>query len=384
MSIDRLKKQAKNAQKLLEDFLAAHTPPFKLSDCQDLVARLNGYPDWFAAESNPRLKTSEQNAGATHSDNNGASRDAWMLEYQEYEAAADTLITSEIRLLDGPSDALAMFWHSFSGFEDRQPFPGMPEDFHLSLESCDRPSAVSATCLALHYKTVRRRLLMRLYPLDQAVALFDKKLVEATPEIATLLRKRQHRDDMQPVLDAANVLYNEFKQSLHRYHEEHPSKGLFISIEQQLHEHMEKLKKDQGPRDGIWTCNTWRLDNWRIQLLFLPATDTFHIDFFDEGRKQDSFTWPADDTVVRQTGPTGFTVSDTARTEKLRLKKVTNAMAIELRKVLVACGVAITTDDAGKINSNPEAPERIRFIEWARKEKPEILRRGQYEQGDMG
>jgi len=50
MSIDSLRKQAKNLKRLLPEFLAQHGgAPLSLAACQELVARLHGYPHWHAA-----------------------------------------------------------------------------------------------------------------------------------------------------------------------------------------------------------------------------------------------------------------------------------------------------------------------------------------------
>lgn len=49
MSLDHLKKQAKNLKKVLPEFIREHPTGGALSDCQELVARVNGYPSWHAA-----------------------------------------------------------------------------------------------------------------------------------------------------------------------------------------------------------------------------------------------------------------------------------------------------------------------------------------------
>ena len=50
MSIDHLKKQAKNLHKLLPEFVQKHgLGTLKLSDCQELIAQINGYGSWHSA-----------------------------------------------------------------------------------------------------------------------------------------------------------------------------------------------------------------------------------------------------------------------------------------------------------------------------------------------
>lgn len=52
MSIERLKKQAKLAQRVLPEFVAEHGTDLSLAKCQELVARLHGFPNWHAAQVN--------------------------------------------------------------------------------------------------------------------------------------------------------------------------------------------------------------------------------------------------------------------------------------------------------------------------------------------
>lgn len=49
MSLDHLKKQAKNLRKLLPEFIAQHTATPSLAACQELIAKSSGYPSWHAA-----------------------------------------------------------------------------------------------------------------------------------------------------------------------------------------------------------------------------------------------------------------------------------------------------------------------------------------------
>lgn len=49
MSVEHLKKQAKNTQRLLEAFTGAPQGSVKLSAAQEFVAQSHGYPDWHSA-----------------------------------------------------------------------------------------------------------------------------------------------------------------------------------------------------------------------------------------------------------------------------------------------------------------------------------------------
>lgn len=49
MSIDHLKKRAKNLSRLLPDHLKTHEKPEALAACQELAACVDGYPSWHAA-----------------------------------------------------------------------------------------------------------------------------------------------------------------------------------------------------------------------------------------------------------------------------------------------------------------------------------------------
>ena len=58
MSADRLKKQAKNAQRHLPKFFEQHPPPYSLAESQELIARLHGYPSWRTALAAQHAKSS--------------------------------------------------------------------------------------------------------------------------------------------------------------------------------------------------------------------------------------------------------------------------------------------------------------------------------------
>ena len=49
MSVDHFKKQAKNAKHHLPEIFAQHPPPYSLTECQEFIAKINGYPSWHIA-----------------------------------------------------------------------------------------------------------------------------------------------------------------------------------------------------------------------------------------------------------------------------------------------------------------------------------------------
>lgn len=49
MSIEHLKKQAKNLSRLLPQHLTDHAKPDTLAACQELIAAVHGFPSWHAA-----------------------------------------------------------------------------------------------------------------------------------------------------------------------------------------------------------------------------------------------------------------------------------------------------------------------------------------------
>jgi len=63
MSVDHFKKQAKNAKHHLPEIFAQHPPPYSLTECQEFIARINGYPSWHIA-----AKEAERNDAALHDD----------------------------------------------------------------------------------------------------------------------------------------------------------------------------------------------------------------------------------------------------------------------------------------------------------------------------
>jgi hypothetical protein len=59
MSIDQLRKQAKNLHRFLPAFVAEHgNTALTLSACQELAARINGYPNWHEAVHRPKAAAS--------------------------------------------------------------------------------------------------------------------------------------------------------------------------------------------------------------------------------------------------------------------------------------------------------------------------------------
>lgn len=62
MSLDKMKKQAKNLQRLLPDFVSQNPSELKLAHCQELVARIHGFPSWHAAcaQATPQAQTPSQ------------------------------------------------------------------------------------------------------------------------------------------------------------------------------------------------------------------------------------------------------------------------------------------------------------------------------------
>lgn len=64
MSIDHLKKQAKNLKKCLPDFLKAHPDGVApLAQYQELIAKASGYPSWHAAAKAKHLENPDDDSG---------------------------------------------------------------------------------------------------------------------------------------------------------------------------------------------------------------------------------------------------------------------------------------------------------------------------------
>ncbi len=59
MSVDHLKKQAKNAQRLLQELFEKHPPPYSLAESQEFIARVNGYPSWRIGLDTQRKKPTQ-------------------------------------------------------------------------------------------------------------------------------------------------------------------------------------------------------------------------------------------------------------------------------------------------------------------------------------
>lgn len=66
MSIDHLKKQAKNLKKCLPDFLKDHPDGVApLAQYQELIAKASGYPSWHAAAKAKHLESPESDSGSS-------------------------------------------------------------------------------------------------------------------------------------------------------------------------------------------------------------------------------------------------------------------------------------------------------------------------------
>ena len=94
MSIDHIKKQAKNLRRLLPAYLADHPDAAgSLSDFQELIAKTHGYPSFHAltsAYSEPAPTTHTVNLGALRADYRG--KQPWM----KYDASGNALETEDV------------------------------------------------------------------------------------------------------------------------------------------------------------------------------------------------------------------------------------------------------------------------------------------------
>lgn len=80
MSLHFIKRQAKQAGKVLPVFLADHAAPFTHSQCLELVAQLHGFPNYHAAETAVPKSTSSAratDADAPQSENTGVVSGPW-------------------------------------------------------------------------------------------------------------------------------------------------------------------------------------------------------------------------------------------------------------------------------------------------------------------
>lgn len=370
MSVEHLKKQSKNAQKLLPDFVRQHQPPYKLADCQQFIARLHGYPDWHAAQNNAR-----------ESDTRGQKNKTppWAMRFDEFINDGNQLHRSQLRLISGSADALGVFWHTFRIFDDHNEGPALSADFVLALVSCDEPSAVSEQCLQLDYKLRYRRLRLRLYPVEPEVDMLGKTWTQPLPEIVAILKSGREPDDLQPLFKAANIVYAELKRDLDDYHRENPAKAAGLSI----NDHLTKMAKAKAaqtpPAMNLYRCREATLGPWVLSLMCIPASGEFNFDVNFEGNSE----------AVGFGGRTKTCLADSA---KITLKKGkwvvsgsggANNAAITLidvdtsahvRKFLrgIAEEWGINFDDGEReVDASPKAAERLHFLNWLRGKYPD-------------
>lgn len=374
MSVDHLKKQAKNTQRLLEAFAGASKGTVKLATAQEFVAQSHGYPDWHSALC---AQESEGRRGPAFSQ---SDRDMWMMTYEERANRDDVIVSSEVRLIDGAADALGLFWHTQADFDRRQEYPGTPDRFTLVLAECDEPNALADQALQLDYAAIHRSIRMRLYPVSPVVAMLNGPYSVPNTEISSILAKRSGPDDMATIFAAAKVPYDLMLEELIAYHDQHPAKGLFHSLEEHLREFSRQMAETQGPRDGIWQCRVWRLGRWRFQLQYLTAADDFYFDVFDEGGGHDSFIHLAHESAFKRRRA-GWTAGPFKGNEaSVSLVGVTDSDMDTLRSIAVDCGIGFVVDGMTEIPPSAQgvAEGHQKFLRWLAEKHPEALVGGKH------
>lgn len=372
MTLEHLKKQAKNAQKLLDSFGVA--PSVKLAQAQEFVARLHGYPSWHdAVESLKDEKAAPKKTTL--------APEYWMLRYQEF-AKDEVVVGSEIRIIDGVADALSIFWHTFAAFDERLDFPGDPDKFSLTLEPCKEPNALSSQCLQLRYVAIHRSIVLVLYPIDPIVMMIDGPYSKPSAEMQAILTRVQGPEDIETVFEAAHLTYDYLHSELSAYYAQNPAKAVFRDLDKYLHNALKEKAASSGPREGIWSCDVWRDGRWRFSLKYLTAADCFYFDIFDEGGGFGSFIAPTETAAIKRKASGQWVAGPfKGRDKQVVLTGIGDASMNNLRGAARDWGVAFVLDGITEFSSveNGTAPGHLKFIQWLREKHPDALAGGKYD-----
>lgn len=379
MSLDHLKKQAKNAQTLLKEFGVPGN--VQLSQGQAFVARLGGYPDWVsackaaAAKASPKTQSPEGVA---------ADPEFWMMHIHEFvKPPADRSglpFRSGIRIIRGAMDAIALTFNVLVEFAEKQQRPGPPDEFTVALIACAHASAGSGKSLELCYSGPRRRLSIEIYPLEHAAMLIAGPYAKQDPETSAILATRTGSADMETVLRAMEVSYREMKEALTATYSGHSTQNIVeeitVSIERS---HLAESPKSDG--DGIWTAEEVRFGRWRLRLLFLPADSSFHFDAFDEAGGTASFTQPTDQTFIRlQASGQWLAGSIDRKADAVRLIGFTKEVTGQLEELAADFGIGLSVE--GVRRCSPAQPgfaaAHVRFLTRLRADHPEVLQKGRF------
>ncbi|HIH2744961.1 TPA: hypothetical protein ACYLN4_000627 [Burkholderia lata] len=379
MSLDQLKKRAKNAGPLLEEL--GVRGPVKLSTSQKFVARLDGYPDWISAcEAQAAMKKSRPTA--TEPD---PAAEYWVLRHEIFSigvaAGRDQSAKAAVRIIPGVTNALGLLWFTASQFMDEQEAPGNLEQFTLALQDCAEVDSATRQCLHLVMPGMRQRMSLRLYPLAERVLLLGLPNLNPEKETVEILDTRASIDDMETVLKAARLSYEDFKAEFESFHEAHPAKSIFAGLHEFVANQAREEAASQGPREGLWTVEEKYIGPWRFRLLFCPPNDSFYLDAFDEAGGTGTFTKLTQDSMVRRQASGQWVVGvGQQNRDTVRLGGVPHDAVESLAEVAMAWGVGLTVEGVRRCSpvENGQAPSHTKFLTWLKNEHPDVLKGGRY------
>ncbi|AQH05643.1 hypothetical protein A9R05_42255 (plasmid) [Burkholderia sp. KK1] len=375
MSLDQLKKHAKNAGPLLEEL--GVRGPVKLSTSQKFVARLHGYPDWISAceaqaeAKKTRPPTNEPDPAAAY----------WVLRYETFSidvaGRREQPAKAAVHIIPGVTNALGLLWFTASRFMDEQESPGSLEQFTLALEDCAEVDSATRQCLHLVMPGMRQRMSLRLYPLAERVLLLGLPDLSPEKEVVEILDTRVSIDDMETVLKAARLSYEDFKAEFKLFHEAHPAKSIFTGLQQFVADQAREDAASQGPRGGLWTAEEKHVGPWRFRLLF--CHDSFYFDAFDEAGGTGTFTDLTQDSMIRRQASGQWVVGAGGPNQgTVRLGGLPHDAVESLAEVATNWGVGLTVEGVRRCSpiENGQAPSHIKFLTWLKNEHPDALKGG--------
>lgn len=363
MSVDRLKKQAKNARPLLAALTAGTT--CTLSQAQTFVAQIHGYPDWHSA-----IKAQEKEQPPKHERTEVPY--VWFLKYAESNKHDQRQI-DEFRLIRDPNDAIATLFVFYDAFCERNDVAGFSDTFTLETIPCSELHARSRQQLRLTQHARNTILHLSLYPMNSDVLMLDPPYTKVFPMMKEHVDKFVETDNLQHMMDAAMVPFVVLKKQLVDYETAHPASAMKKDLDKMVQESLQKAStRTDASREkpGIWTCETLRIGRWRFQLIYFTENHTFYLDVFDEGHNQASFLHPAADAAIKRKPSGQWVACEFKGKSQIVLTGLHDNFMDQLREAAVLWGIGFVVDGMTEVTPLRKEPSQCQasFLQWLEKQ----------------
>lgn len=365
MSTEKFKQQAKRLQALISEHF--DNKP-KLSECQEMWARVLGYTSFHDAQR--ELAKSARNALPPR----GASEleEPWAIRRDCADDQGQPTRASDLRIVFGAENALALLWIWVDNHLKERDEPPLSGSFVMAVTHCSEPGASAESALEVKFAWQQARVRLLLYPLAADTIILAGKLAEVDPSITDILKGRRGPNDVAVMETASRALYADLRANFDAYDEAHPARSLFASLDQQLKKFARERAKTAAPHELIYTATQWFVKDWRIQLLYFDGR--FHFDVY-HGRYGDfiapvkaaclklikSGKWTAE--VLRDSGHPFSSVL---------LEGLSRLELADLTTIAALCGIQMIVDGAPVAAAKRPTEEMRRFMDWAAEHEPSL------------